>query len=314
MKVRTTASALLLGSFAVLTLSACNPGIAGTADAVASSVAKVAAGVQVSGGPSATASAISAGGAASTTAPNTTAPNTTKAQPAGGHGSGSGQGTGGGNQDGSGPGDGMGGGAGETSTVTEESGVGEVTTTSESAETDSTETWTSTSESHSTETSTETSSWHHTPAPEIVSAEITCSIPEGATEYSAFLTYEVANADAMALSIDNPGIVGSYGTYDWHGTIEIPANGCYAEYGEQTYTLTTVGGEGEPATLTITRTGEYTKQSTPPFAPGGAEYTQPSTSTSTSSALPTPEGTTESALPTPDGTTTSEVTSTDTTE
>jgi hypothetical protein len=107
---------------------------------------------------------------------------------------------------------------------------------------------------------------HQSSAPRINSASISCEYAESDTAYHAFLSYEVVNATGMALSIDNPGIVGSFGTYDWHGTIEIPSNGCYASYGEQTYSLYTVGGTGPQASRTITRTGTYTAITPPPFS------------------------------------------------
>ena len=99
-----------------------------------------------------------------------------------------------------------------------------------------------------------------TPAPQIVSAQINCDFNSGDHTYHETLTYEVANATGMALSIDNPGAVGSFGTYDASGSIDIPNLGCYSENGEQTYTLNSVGGTGPQASKTITRTGTHTHQ------------------------------------------------------
>ena len=111
-----------------------------------------------------------------------------------------------------------------------------------------------------------------------MSATISCDYSKSDQAYHENLSYEMANATGMALSIDNPGLVGSFGTYGWHGTIEIPSLGCYSVNGPQTYTLYTVGGTGPQASVTIVRTGTYTAITPPPFS------------------LPTPQ---TSPLPTP---------------
>ena len=95
------------------------------------------------------------------------------------------------------------------------------------------------------------------PAPRIDEYVLSCTYLEDSGTYDMSLYYSVANADGMALSIDNPGIVGSFGEYGPSGTIDIPDNGCYAENGEQTYDLYTIGGVGDQAVVNLTRTGEY---------------------------------------------------------
>ena len=96
------------------------------------------------------------------------------------------------------------------------------------------------------------------PAPAITSASVSCDFNDGDQTYHETLTYQVANATGMALSIDNPGAVGSFGTYGASGSLEIPNLGCYSENGQQTYTLYSVGGTGDQASKTITRTGTHT--------------------------------------------------------
>ncbi|RIJ78070.1 hypothetical protein D1871_04055 [Nakamurella silvestris] len=102
---------------------------------------------------------------------------------------------------------------------------------------------------------------HHVEAavekPRIDEYVLDCTLNEDGI-YDMTLYYSVANADGMALSIDNPGIVGSFGTYGPTDTIELPNLGCYAENGEQTYDLYTVGGTGPQAVVNLTRTGTAT--------------------------------------------------------
>lgn len=101
---------------------------------------------------------------------------------------------------------------------------------------------------------------HHwaaaTPKPRIDEYVLSCTETEGG-EWDLTLYYSVAHATGMALSVDNPGIVGSFGTYGPSGTIDLPDNGCYASYGEQTYDLYTVGGVEPQAVVNLTRTGEH---------------------------------------------------------
>jgi len=148
---------------------------------------------------------------------------------------------------------------------------GESTTTTSGAQTPQSpdnsgdDTGTTTAADHSSSRD-KTPGQHQIPAPRIKSASVSCEYADSDRAYHEFLSYEVVNATGMALSIDNPGIVGSYGTYDWHGTIEIPNLGCYLVNGEQIYTLYTVGGTGPQASKTITRTGTHTAITPPPFS------------------------------------------------
>lgn len=113
-------------------------------------------------------------------------------------------------------------------------------------------------------------------APSIVSASISCEVSSSDQNYHGYLSYEVAHASGMALSIDNPGIVGSSGTYGGKGTIEIPNEGCYRESGPHTYSLSTVGGMGPHAWTTITRTGTHPSIVRPkPHAPASSSNPAP---------------------------------------
>jgi len=107
--------------------------------------------------------------------------------------------------------------------------------------------------------------------PRIDEYVLTCTPDPTTGIYNMTLYYSVANADGMALSIDNPGIVGSFGTYGPTGTIDIPNLGCYAENGEQTYDLYTTGGTGPQAVVNLTRTGTATLNGDPASDPASEE-------------------------------------------
>lgn len=80
---------------------------------------------------------------------------------------------------------------------------------------------------------------------------VQCVYSQTETDYTPVLTWRTAQDTGIALSVDNPGVVGSYGQYGPSGTTELPPNGCEPSAGEQTYTITTVGGTGPADTRTI---------------------------------------------------------------
>jgi hypothetical protein len=99
---------------------------------------------------------------------------------------------------------------------------------------------------------------------EITSYEDLPGLPHTAL-YSPIITWKTTNATGMALSIDNPGLVGSYGTYGPSGSMDLYA-GCYKDEGTHTISAYTVGGTGPQAHQTITKTGTMVRPTTPPFA------------------------------------------------
>jgi hypothetical protein len=123
-------------------------------------------------------------------------------------------------------------------------------------------------------------------APYFVSASLQCVVTDhesfpGEKDiplYQPQLSWELKNATGMALSIDNPGLVGSYGTYDWHGTLILGA-GCYTDEGTHTVVLYSVGDTGlQVAQFTIHETGTMTRPTPPPFAYPTAPIPTPSPS------------------------------------
>ena len=89
------------------------------------------------------------------------------------------------------------------------------------------------------------------PAPSIVSFEGPETVDCNAESFDGFitLTWEVSDADSTTLSIDGPGVYISYPGVA--GSDQVPFS-CGS--GQHTYTLTTVGGSGEPASKTLTIT------------------------------------------------------------
>ena len=88
----------------------------------------------------------------------------------------------------------------------------------------------------------------------------------------------------MALSVDNPGLVGSYGTYSWHGSQDLSELGCYADDRVQDIELYSTGGNGNQAKKTFhvhENHHRITPIAPPPFAGNP--------STTTSAAPPTTE-------------------------
>lgn len=145
-------------------------------------------------------------------------------------------------------------------------------------------------------------------APRFVSATAVCTLDPSDTSAASFGTYhlivswELANATGMALSVDNPGIVGSYGTYGWHGTQDLSSLGCYADDRVQDIELYSVGGSGPTAHKVFHVHENHEKVPPPPFAGG----TGPVTSTSTSA----PTTTTTTTTTTPTTTTSTDTTTT----
>lgn len=81
-------------------------------------------------------------------------------------------------------------------------------------------------------TSTPTTS---TPAPTEGFTAVSVDHPDECTPGSVVtptLTWSTSGATGMALSVDNPGSVGSFGTYPATGTAQMPAIGCTGAPGE----------------------------------------------------------------------------------
>jgi hypothetical protein len=92
--------------------------------------------------------------------------------------------------------------------------------------------------------------------------------------YQPKLTWHVTHATGMALSVDNPGIVGSYGTYAAQGTLML-GGGCYADEDDSTtITFYSAGGTGPRAHRTIVLNPTLRRPTAPPLA-GQAATTTP---------------------------------------
>jgi hypothetical protein len=83
--------------------------------------------------------------------------------------------------------------------------------------------------------------------------------------YQPKLTWHVTHATGMALSVDNPGIVGSYGTYAAQGTLML-GGGCYTDGDPTTITFYSVGGTGPRVHRTVVLTPTRTRPTAPPLA------------------------------------------------
>jgi hypothetical protein len=83
--------------------------------------------------------------------------------------------------------------------------------------------------------------------------------------YQPKLTWHVTHATGMALSVDNPGLVGSYGTYAAQGTLML-GGGCYTDGDPTTITFYSVGGIGSRVHRTIVLTPTMTRPTAPPLA------------------------------------------------
>lgn len=114
----------------------------------------------------------------------------------------------------------------------------------------------------------------HSDAPAIVSLKITCTFEADQGQYVASAHYEVANATGIAVSVDDPGAVGSFGSAKGaEGDFALPANGCYSDSGEQVYDFDTTGGSPE-AHKEIKRVGTHQRGDRP--APAAPKITEAS--------------------------------------
>jgi hypothetical protein len=83
--------------------------------------------------------------------------------------------------------------------------------------------------------------------------------PSGTTKYETpavplKISWKVTGATGIALSVDDPHRVGSYGSYGTEGTLEFTFS-CGGKVGStetHEYTLTTTGGTGHPKSKTLT--------------------------------------------------------------
>lgn len=84
--------------------------------------------------------------------------------------------------------------------------------------------------------------------------------------YQPKLTWHVTHATGMALSVDNPGLVGSYGTYAAQGTLML-GGGCYQDEDDSTtITFYSVGSTGPRVHRTIVLNPTMTRPTAPPLA------------------------------------------------
>jgi hypothetical protein len=99
------------------------------------------------------------------------------------------------------------------------------------------------------------------PGAQIVSFTVvqqpTC--PSGTTKYETpgvplKISWKVTGATGIALSVDDPHRVGSYGSYGTEGTLEFTfsCGGAVGSTETHRYTLTTAGGSGQPKAGTLT--------------------------------------------------------------
>jgi hypothetical protein len=114
---------------------------------------------------------------------------------------------------------------------------------------------------------------HTTPGPAFTRFTLTCVVVghedlpgmPNTPMYAPLLTWHVAHATGMALSVDNPGLVGSYGTYGPDGSLPF-VGGCYTDEGSHTITAYSIGGTGQRAVQTIHEEGTMTRPTPPPFS------------------------------------------------
>jgi hypothetical protein len=113
---------------------------------------------------------------------------------------------------------------------------------------------------------------HKPVPPKIVSASVKCVVTShenlpglpNVPLYSPKVSWKVTHATGMALSVDDPNLVGSYGTFGKSGSV-ILGGGCYKGDGKTTLTFNTVGGHGKRAHKTIVFHGKKTVPTPPPF-------------------------------------------------
>ena len=115
------------------------------------------------------------------------------------------------------------------------------------------------------------------PAPAITEADLNCTQASDGS-WNLTLEYKVDNATGLAVSVDNPGAVGAYGTYDGEsGSVDLPDNACYADSGSHEFDLATVGGTDPQATKTLHYTGTHQRPGS-----GGTTTDTSTTETTTS--------------------------------
>jgi hypothetical protein len=101
-----------------------------------------------------------------------------------------------------------------------------------------------------------------------VAQQPTC--PSGTTKYETpgvplKISWKVTGATGIALSVDDPHRVGSYGSYGAEGTLEFTFS-CGGPVGStetHRYTLTTTGGSGEPKSKTVTVSAKVLEKGIP---------------------------------------------------
>jgi len=94
--------------------------------------------------------------------------------------------------------------------------------------------------------------------------------PTGTTKYETpavplKISWKVTGATGIALSVDDPHRVGSYGSYGTEGTLEFTFS-CGGKVGStetHEYTLTTTGGTGHPRSKTLTVSTKVLERGTP---------------------------------------------------
>lgn len=113
--------------------------------------------------------------------------------------------------------------------------------------------------------------------PRFVSASAGCILDPNDGTYHLIVSWELADATGLALSVDNPGLVGSYGTYGWHGSQDASDLGCYAGDRTQDIDLYSVGGTGARVKKSFHIHENHNRITPPPFA-GSTGTTATSTS------------------------------------
>jgi hypothetical protein len=128
---------------------------------------------------------------------------------------------------------------------------------------------------HSNESGTDTSGGtSHGGSSTTITASATCVIADyedlpgipHTPLYQPKLTWHVTHATGMALSVDNPGLVGSYGTYAAQGTLML-GGGCYKDEDDSTtITFYSVGSAGPRVHRTIVLNPTMNRPTAPPLA------------------------------------------------
>lgn len=130
--------------------------------------------------------------------------------------------------------------------------------------------------------------------PRFVSASAGCVLDGTDGTYHLIVNWELADATGMALSVDNPGLVGSYGTYSWHGSQDLSTLGCYTEDRTQDIDLYSVGGVGHRVKKSFHIHEDHHRIAPPPFGGGVQPITTPATTT-TAPTTTTSTGTTSTS-------------------